>query len=211
MGSRAVRWRVFVVAVMLVAVGVAPARTAAQSGWNKLKQQVKQAQQQQQQPGQQTQQEAQRRNSSQQQQAQASNGANPGSGTFTPPAGTADPLAGQVIFLMKNSFDNVMKSVGAPLPPGTSAGEAWLAFTQACRPPADCKALLSAMSPFFAGKTTMPGNGRGAFAPSVPAGTYYVLTSARVNNRPAFWDVKVDLKPRANSVVLDQSNTEPVN
>jgi hypothetical protein len=43
-----------------------------------------------------------------------------------------------------------------------------------------------------------------------PPGTYYVSCAAPINNTPMFWDVKVDLKPGANSLTLDNRNTEPV-
>jgi hypothetical protein len=52
------------------------------------------------------------------------------------------------------------------------------------------------------GKATLPG---------VPPGIYYVMLSARYKNHPIYWDLKVELKPGANSVVLDQHNAGPSN
>jgi choice-of-anchor C domain-containing protein len=124
------------------------------------------------------------------------------------PAG-ANPLAGKWVFLMKDRFDNVLRSIGAPLPPGTSPRQAWQTLTQRCRPPADCKNVYGAIATFFAAKMMMPGSGPALFSPNVPAGTYYVMSATSVNNSSVVWDVKVELKPGANSVVLDQRNSEP--
>lgn len=69
-------------------------------------------------------------------------------------------------------------------------------MTQAWKADSACAARADA-----AGKTTFPG---------VPAGTYYLMVSVRVNNQPLMWDLKVDLKPSANSITLGPQNSAPV-
>jgi len=44
----------------------------------------------------------------------------------------------------------------------------------------------------------------------VPPGRYYVSVSARNRDSVLVWDIKVDLKPGDNSLVLEQSNAEIV-
>lgn len=46
-----------------------------------------------------------------------------------------------------------------------------------------------------------------ATLPGVPPGTYYLFAVAGYNNQFLVWDLRVDLKPGANSVTLDQRNT----
>ncbi|MGH8282593.1 MAG: hypothetical protein ACRESE_01950 [Gammaproteobacteria bacterium] len=124
------------------------------------------------------------------------------------PAGE-NPLAGKWIFLMKKRFDDVLRANGAPLPPGTTARQAWEALKQHCPSPANCKKLYGGIAYFFAAKVMMPGSGSGVLSPKVPAGTYYVMIATFANNASLLWDVKVDLKPGANSVMLDRRNAEP--
>jgi hypothetical protein len=122
----------------------------------------------------------------------------------------ANPLAGKWIFLMKDRFDNVLRANGAPLPPGTTSRQAWQAMTQHCRPPVDCSKLYGGIATFFAAKMMMPANGAAEFSPKVRAGTYFVMGATTINNSSAVWDVKVVLKPGANSLTLDNRNEEPV-
>jgi hypothetical protein len=123
------------------------------------------------------------------------------------PAG-ANPLAGKWVFLMKKRFDDVLRANGAPLAPGTTPGQAWDALKQHCPSPANCKKLYEGIAYFFAAKVQMPPSGPGEFSPKVPAGTYYVMAATAANNRTLFWDVKVNLKPGTNSVVLDERDEE---
>ena len=80
----------------------------------------------------------------------------------------------------------------------------------ACKPPADCKPVTAAMEPLVAARALIDSAGRAAFTPPVPPGRYYVSVSARSRDSVLVWDIKVDLKPGDNSVVLNQSNAETV-
>lgn len=119
--------------------------------------------------------------------------------------GNPNPLAGKGVFLVKTTFDDVMKRL---VPSATSAGQAWMAVARACRPPKDCSAMQSAIGKEVAGKLILSGDGRGALPSNVPAGTYYVMCVAAVNNTLMIWHVPVNLKPGANSFVLDSRVAE---
>jgi hypothetical protein len=125
------------------------------------------------------------------------------------PAG-ANPLVGKTIFLMKDTYDNVLRKIGAPIPPGTSPGKAMQAYAQACRPPADCRAAASAMAPYFAGRATIDSSGQAIIAPQVLPGPYFVSAATPTSGGVLVWDLKVDLKPGENSVVLDPQSAETV-
>ncbi|MFY9607785.1 MAG: hypothetical protein WAU45_04120 [Blastocatellia bacterium] len=46
--------------------------------------------------------------------------------------------------------------------------------------------------------------------PGVPAGSYYLFAVTAHNKQILVWDLRVDLKPGANSVTLDHRNTAPL-
>jgi hypothetical protein len=122
----------------------------------------------------------------------------------------ANPLVGRTIFLMKDTYDNVLRKIGAPIPPGTTPGKAMQAWAQACRPPADCRAATSAMTPYFAGRATVDSSGQAIIAPQVPPGPYFVSVATPISGGVLVWNVKVDLKPGENSLVLDPRSAETV-
>ncbi len=53
-------------------------------------------------------------------------------------------------------------------------------------------------------------NGSGTL-PGVGPGTYYLMISARYNNRILVWEKAVQLRPGANTLTLDESNATPLN
>ena len=122
----------------------------------------------------------------------------------------ANPLVGRNILLMKDSYDNVLRKIGAPIPPGTTPGKAMKSFAIACRPPADCKAANAAMAPYFVGRATVDSTGKAVVSPQLPPGSYFVSVAAPGTGGVLVWDVKVDLKPGENSVTLDPHNAETV-
>ena len=125
------------------------------------------------------------------------------------PAG-ANPLVGTTLFLYKDSLVNVLRKAGASVAPNATAGAALRAMLMSCKPPADCSAISDAMEPLIAARALMDSAGRSAITPPVPPGRYYVSVTARNRDSILVWDVKVDLKPGDNSVVLEQSNAETV-
>jgi hypothetical protein len=66
------------------------------------------------------------------------------------------------------------------------------------------------MEPLIASRALIDSTGRAAITPPVPPGRYFVSGSTRSHDGVLVWDIKVDLKPGDNSVVLDQSNAETV-
>ena len=126
------------------------------------------------------------------------------------PAGS-NPLAGARVILMKDRFNNVLRSIGVPLPANATPGQAMAAWATGCKPPTDCKPLAAAMSSYFVGRTNLDATGRGVIAPAVPSGTYYVLASARGGNNEALaWDLPIELRAGENSITLNPANAEIV-
>ena len=73
-----------------------------------------------------------------------------------------------------------------------------------------CKQALYEMQPNSAGEAKTDAAGRGVLS-GVPPGTYYLFSLAPHNGRLLVWDLRVDLKPGANSLALDQRNSAPLN
>jgi hypothetical protein len=57
----------------------------------------------------------------------------------------------------------------------------------------------------MAGVVRIDLSGKATFL-GVPAGSYYVFGTTHAKHLALSWDVRVDLKPGTNSLVLDQTN-----
>lgn len=131
---------------------------------------------------------------------------------FTTQPGTVNPLAGNPLILFKESFEHFLRRTGMfQGPPGSSVNMSPLAaWAYSCKIGSPvCKQALYEMRPNSVGEARMDGNGR-ATLPGVLAGTYYLFAVGNYNNQFLVWDLRVDLKPGANSVRLDQRNIAPL-
>jgi hypothetical protein len=122
---------------------------------------------------------------------------------FPPQSGPANPLAAHPLFLLKDSFDNVLLKSGIRPPAGKTPMQTWdLACTQKS---AQCAQAFMNLQPYIAGVVNIdPASGKATFL-GVPAGSYYVFGTTH-NHMALSWDVRVDLKSGTNSLVLDQKN-----
>jgi hypothetical protein len=122
--------------------------------------------------------------------------------------GVANPLAGHTFVLMKQSYEAALASGGFQPPPGMSPV---MGLLMACknRQPA-CQEGMSATNSSIITGTKADANGK-AQLPGLPAGTYYFFCLGGYNKQLYKWDFKVELKPGANSVTLDQGNATRVN
>ena len=122
-----------------------------------------------------------------------------------------NPLAGAVVKLMTDRFDNVLRKTGAPIPAGITPGVALAAYVQGCPPPTGCPAAAQLMKPYFVGTATFDANGAATIHASVPPGNYYVICSAAGTTGGLVWDLPVALKAgQNNSIALTANNAELV-
>jgi hypothetical protein len=118
-----------------------------------------------------------------------------------------NPLAGYPYVLTRDSFANAVIKSGVQVPPGTPPLKVYAQACQSHSP--NCQKVVqtwkatavSVVRGDVTGKATLPG---------VPPGTYYLMISIRHNNQPTLWDLKLDLKPGANTLTVDQRNAVPV-
>lgn len=122
--------------------------------------------------------------------------------------GQPNPLAAHPYILLRDSFnDTIARTV--TIPPNSSAHKV-LGLACGNRTP-DCRKIVAAIQADSAGSIRADANGSGTF-PAVPAGTYYLMISAKVsNNQVVAWEQPVRLHPGANTITLDLSNGAPVN
>lgn len=126
---------------------------------------------------------------------------------FPTQAGAANPLAGHPIFLLKESMNSLLMKQGMQPPAGKNAVQAWDA---ACVQKAPmCQQMVAGMKPYVARMAKADEAGKATFS-NLPDGSYYVFTTSHNANPALAWDVRVDVKGGANSIVLDQKNARPL-
>jgi hypothetical protein len=125
--------------------------------------------------------------------------------TFPPQSGAANPLAGHAMFLLKNSFNDVLLKGGLHPPAGKTPVQGWDLACQKAEP--QCVQAFAGVKPYVVGMARIDPAGKATFS-GVPAGTYYIFGTTHANHLALSWDVRVDLKSGANSLVLDQKNAE---
>jgi hypothetical protein len=122
-----------------------------------------------------------------------------------------NPLAGAVVKLMTDRFDNVLRKAGAPIPAGTTPGQALKAYVQNCPPPGGCPGPAQLMKPYYVGTATFDSNGSATISAAIPPGNYYVICSAAGTSGALVWDMPVTLKAgQSNSIQLTATNAELV-
>ncbi len=72
-----------------------------------------------------------------------------------------------------------------------------------------CQQGIDALRPYIVATAKLDGNGGFTF-PNGRTGTYYLVAQIPYNGLHLVWNLRVDLKPGANSVTLDQRNTTPI-
>lgn len=129
------------------------------------------------------------------------------SGGLAPEPGDDPPLAGVSFIVAKESLESVLRKAGLQPSPGGSAIKLWLT---ACETKQQlCQQGMSRLTAVEVGRVKFDAKGK-AQLPALPPGTYYLVGSIMYDDRPMVWDLKIDLKPGPNSVILDQRNAAPI-
>jgi hypothetical protein len=129
------------------------------------------------------------------------------SGFVAAQAGGANPLAGRAFVLLRDSFDSVLAKGGFPVPAGIAPYRAMVAACAQRTP--DCQTAATAINRQTVAGVRTDATGKATFAGVVP-GTYYLMGSTLNGGQMLLWNVKVELRGGANTVVLDQRNATPV-
>jgi hypothetical protein len=123
-------------------------------------------------------------------------------------AGAPNPLAGRSYILLRDKYGDALAKGGVTVPAGVSP---YKYAGQACGTKSpDCPKVSAAIQASAASAVRADANGSGTF-PGVPPGTYYLMISAIVNQKPLVWNQAVQLKAGANTVTLDPRTATPLN
>ena len=142
--------------------------------------------------------------------ASASPGASSGgvlSLSITSPSPGSSSLAGRTLWVLKDDAQVALIKGGLQSTPNGTVLQNWIRACQS-RMPA-CQQGALAIKPYSVGIATTDASGR-AQTPPLPAGRYWVLSDAKVDNRRMMWNVPVDVKAGSTSLTLDQRNAMPV-
>jgi hypothetical protein len=122
------------------------------------------------------------------------------------------PVAGMPVWLLNDSFGSLLRRTGLlDGPPGAKTKvtplRAWATSCFTSSP--ICGGMLSEVQGHIVGASKMDATGRATFQ-AVPPGSYYVLALSALNQEALIWDLRVDLKSGANSVIIDPHNITPI-
>lgn len=127
---------------------------------------------------------------------------------FPAQAGVPNPLAGRPFVLLRESYGDALAKGGVSVPAGVSPYK--YAGTACGQKTSDCPKVSAAITASAASAVRADASGSATF-PGVPPGTYYLMISAILNQKPVVWGQAVQLKPGANSITLDHRNATPLN
>ncbi|HEV2690420.1 MAG TPA: hypothetical protein VGV35_17810 [Bryobacteraceae bacterium] len=119
--------------------------------------------------------------------------------------GVAELLAGKALMVLKESLEEVLAKAGISAQGGSSRISTW---THACeRSPRDpiCQQAISAFGNSAVARTAFDRTGTATFNNVPSQGTFYIVADTSYAHH-SLWNVRVDLKPGANSITLDESN-----
>lgn len=122
--------------------------------------------------------------------------------------GGANPMAGEVVWVMRERMDTVLRSLGAPIPANATPGQAWIAFAVACRS-MDCKPVLAQLKTHVVTMTKLDTAGKATISTqSAATGTYYFFAQVRSADGVLLWDLPAQLAAGDNNVTLTADNAE---
>ena len=123
------------------------------------------------------------------------------------PNGEMAPAGNASFYLEPHNVDRSLSNAGFQAPPGLTPLSGWVATCQTNRDL--CLLGVKAMEADAVAHVKTDAAGH-LVMPPVPPGRYYIFSFAAPGGRPLLWDLPVDLKPGANSIVLDEHNVRPV-
>jgi hypothetical protein len=120
----------------------------------------------------------------------------------------ANPMAGGVVWVMRERMDSLLRSLGAPIPANATPAQAWVRFAAACKG-MDCSSLLAQLKTHVITATKLDATGKATIATQAAAtDTYYLFTQVRVADGVLVWDLPANLGAGDNNVVLTPANAE---
>jgi hypothetical protein len=121
---------------------------------------------------------------------------------------STDKVAGRKLWVLKSDPNFVLIKAGVTSTPYGTVLQNWM---RACeKRDQTCMNGMQALQSYSVGIATADAAGH-AQTPPLPAGRYWVLSDARIDNQHLMWLQPVDVKGAEASVTLDKRNAMPVN
>jgi len=143
--------------------------------------------------------------------APAASGSKSGSGSVLVLAvgatSSTDKVAGRKLWVLKSDPNFALIKAGLTSTPYGTVLQNWM---RACeKKDQACMTGMQALQPYSVGIATADAAGH-AQTPPLPAGRYWVLSDARIDNKHVMWLQPVDVKGAESSVTLDKRNAMSV-
>src|SRR5450432_1392390 len=122
-------------------------------------------------------------------------------------ASFTDNVSGRKLWVLKADPQLALTQAGLTSTPGATALQNWMRACQ--KHDQACATGAQALNAFSVGIATTDANGH-AQTPPLPAGRYWVLSDAKVDNKRLMWNQPVDVKGADASLTLDPRNAMPV-
>ena len=118
-------------------------------------------------------------------------------------------LAGKALAVLRDSLENVL-AAGGITPQGTmSRAAVWAHACERAATDPVCQQGLAVFGNYAVARTGFDASGVATF-PNVPSsGTFYLVADTSYTNH-LLWNVRIDLKPGANTIMLDERNITPI-
>ena len=118
----------------------------------------------------------------------------------------ASALAGKALMVLRESLEDVFAKGGLNAQPGSSSRiSTWVRGCERGAADAICQQGINALGTFVVARTGFDANGIATFNNVPSSGTFWIAADTG-NTNHRFWNVRVDLKPGANALTLDERN-----
>ena len=128
---------------------------------------------------------------------------------ITAAAEVANLLAGKPLVVLKDSLENALASAGIVAQPGGSRISAWAHGCERAQRDPICLQGVNGIAPYVVASTGFDRSGVAPFNNVPNSGTFYVVAET-VSTNHHIWNLRIELRPGANSLVLDERNAVPI-
>jgi hypothetical protein len=122
-------------------------------------------------------------------------------------ASSTDNIAGRKLWVLKADPQLALIKAGLTSTPYGTVLQNWMRACQ--KRDQACATGAQALNAYSVGIATTDANGH-AQTPPLPAGRYWILSDAKIDNRRLMWNQPVDVKGTDASLTLDPRNAMPV-
>jgi hypothetical protein len=123
--------------------------------------------------------------------------------------GVARLLAGKALVVLKDNLENVLAASGIGAQGRSSRVSAWAHACERSTSDPICQQGAKSLGNYMVAKTGFDANGTAIFNNVPSSGTFYVVADTSSAHH-LLWNIKVELKPEANAITLDERNTTPI-